>query len=81
MGERSLIPAEASNLFKAPFMGGLERKGLIASGSPAAIRQHVEGLLAEAPDRFILGADCTVPSETPWENLAAAISAAHEFKR
>jgi uroporphyrinogen decarboxylase len=81
LGERSLTPTEASNLFKRPFMGGLERKGLIATGSPAAIRKHVEGLLDEAPDRFILGADCTVPSETPWENLAAAISAAHEFKR
>jgi uroporphyrinogen decarboxylase len=81
LGERSLSAREASEMFKRPFMGGLERKGLIASGRPAAIRQHVEGLLAEAPDRFILGADCTVPSETPWENLAAAISAAHEFKK
>jgi uroporphyrinogen decarboxylase len=35
-------------------------------------------LLEEAPDRFILAADCTVPSETPWENLKTAIAAAHE---
>jgi uroporphyrinogen decarboxylase len=81
LGERTLSPSEASDLFKRPFMGGLERKGLIASGSPQAIRQHVLELLTQAPAGFILAADCTVPSETPWENLKAAISAAHEFKK
>ncbi len=80
LGERNISAREVSNLFKRPFMGGLERKGLIATGSPQAIRQHVQELLAQAPARFILAADCTVPSETPWDNLAAAISAAHEFK-
>jgi hypothetical protein len=34
-------------------------------------------VLKTAPDRFILAADCTVPSETPWDNLLAAIDAAH----
>jgi uroporphyrinogen decarboxylase len=62
-------------------MGGLERKGLIASGSPQAIRQDVENLLAQAPDRFILAADCTIPAETPWDNLKTAIAAAHQFKK
>jgi uroporphyrinogen decarboxylase len=81
LGERSLTPSEASDLFKRPFMGGLERKGLIATGSPAAIRQHVQELLAQAPARFILAADCTIPSETPWDNLKAAIAAAHEFHK
>lgn len=81
LGERTLIPRELSNLFKRPFMGGLERKGLIASGSEESIRLHVEKLLAQAPDRFILAADCTVPSETPWDNLKTAISAAHQFRK
>ena len=80
LGEHTISAREVSNLFKRPFMGGLERKGLIATGSSQAIRLHVQELLAQAPARFILAADCTVPSETPWDNLAAAISAAHEFK-
>ena len=52
LADRMLSPRELSDLFKRPFMGGMERKGLIATGSPAAIRQNVEKLLAEAPQRF-----------------------------
>jgi uroporphyrinogen decarboxylase len=81
LGERTLTPREVSDLFKRPFMGGLERKGLIATGSPEAIRLNVSKLLAQAPDRFILAADCTVPSETPWDNLKTAIAAAHQFRK
>jgi len=81
LGERVLNPIELSNLFKRPFMGGLERQGLIATGSPEAIRLNVEKLLAQVPARFILAADCTVPSETPWDNLKIAIAAAHQFRK
>jgi uroporphyrinogen decarboxylase len=62
-------------------MGGLERKGVIATGSPQEIRRAVEGVLALAPERFILGADCTVPGDTPWENLKTAIETAHQYRR
>ena len=79
--DRSLTPRQASDLFNRPFMGGLERKGLLATGSPKTIRPAVEALLAEAPPRFILAADCTVPSETTWENLKAAIETAHQYRK
>jgi uroporphyrinogen decarboxylase len=69
---------DVSRMFKRPFMGGLERKGVIANGSPDAIRGAVREALRDAPERFILAADCTVPSETPWENLRLAIKTAHE---
>ena len=81
VGDRTLSPTEASDLFKRPFMGGLERKGLIATGSPESIRLTVEKLLMQVPDRFILAADCTVPSETPWDHLKTAINAAHHFRK
>ena len=61
-------------------MGGLERKGVIATGSLDEIRQAAAGVLAEAPELFILAADCTVPSNTPWEHLKAAIDTAHHFR-
>ena len=64
-------------MFGRPYMGGLERKGAIASGSPQEIRQAVESVIRAAPERFILGADCTVPGGASWDNLRLAISIAH----
>lgn len=81
LGERTLTPVEVSQMFGRPFMGGMERKGIIANGNPHMIRKAVTDIVAHAPDRFILAADCTVPSETPWENLKAAIDAAHTAPR
>ncbi len=76
-----LTPKEVSKMFGRPFMGGLERKGVIATGDKDAIRREVEAVLRNAPERFILAADCTVPSETPWDNLRTAIETAHEYQK
>jgi uroporphyrinogen decarboxylase len=78
---RILIAKEVSEMFGRPFMGGLERKGVIATGNSKVIRQAVTDALAQSPDRFILAADCTVPSETPWENLKNAIDTAHQYRK
>jgi uroporphyrinogen decarboxylase len=78
VGEGTMSPKEASQLFGRPFMGGLERKGTIATGSLKAVRKAATDILAEAPERFMLAADCTVPSETPWNHLKAAIEVAHK---
>ncbi len=77
---RTTTAQEVAQMFKRPFMGGLDRHGVLAHGSPQAIRQEVENVLQNAPDRFILGADCTVPAETSWDNLKTAISAAHDWE-
>jgi len=81
VGDQTLSLKQISELFKRPFMGGVERLGTIATGNPDEIQRLITDLLADAPDRFILGADCTVPSETPWENLKAAIDTAHQYKK
>lgn len=81
MGERTLSLKEVSQLFGRPFMGGLDRTGIIATGGLEAIRQAAAGVLAEAPDRFILAADCTVPSNTPWDHLKTAIDTAHHYQK
>ncbi len=70
-----------ANLFNRPYMGGLNRLGILAQGTPVQVRAAAEAVLCEAPERFILAADCTVPSETPWENLRAAIDTAHNYRR
>jgi uroporphyrinogen decarboxylase len=79
VGEKSLTPEDVSQMFKRPFMGGMERLGVIASGSPEGVRSEAEKILTRASKRFILAADCTVPSETPWENLKTAIDTAHHW--
>jgi uroporphyrinogen decarboxylase len=81
LGERTLTPREAAQMFGRPFMGGMERKGVIASGRSEEIRQAAQDVLAQAPERFILAADCTVPGDTPWENLRTAIEAAHNWRK
>jgi uroporphyrinogen decarboxylase len=77
IGGKPITPQDAAHLFNRLYMGGLERKGVLATGTPDQVRQAAESVLKTAPDCFILAADCTVPSETPWDNLKAAIDAAH----
>lgn len=81
VGDRVLQAAEIVQLFGRPFMGGMERKGVIATGSVQEIRQTAEDVLTNAPKQFILGADCTIPSNTSWENLKAVIDLAHQHKK
>ncbi len=72
-----ITAGEAARLFGRPFMGGLNRKGVLATGTSEQIRGEVERVIHTAPERFILGADCTVPAGTSWDNLKQAISLAH----
>jgi uroporphyrinogen decarboxylase len=81
VGDQTLTPKEASQLFGRPFMGGMERKGVLATGNLGAIQQAATDALAQAPERFILAADCTVPGDTPWENLKSAIETAHRYRK
>ena len=78
---RELQPAEVEKMFGRPYMGGLNRNGTIARGTPDEIRAEVHEFLSRAPERVILGADCTVPGDTSWDNLKIAIEAAHSFRR
>jgi uroporphyrinogen decarboxylase len=75
--DRRLTPQEVSGLFNRPFMGGLDRLGVLAAGDPPAVSLAAEAALAVLPEKSILAADCTVPNDTSWENLRAAIAAAH----
>jgi uroporphyrinogen decarboxylase len=81
VADHTLSPKDASQMFGRPFMGGMERKGTLATGSLESIRQAATDVLAQAPERFILAADCTVPAGTPWENLSTAIETAHQYRK
>jgi uroporphyrinogen decarboxylase len=73
--------AEVARMFNRPFMGGLLRKGALSSGTPEEVRQEALLALEQAPERFILGADCTLLGGASWENPRAAVQAAHEYRR
>lgn len=79
VGGKRLTGEEICRLFQRPFMGGVERLGKIATGTVEDARQAAREALHQAPARYILAADCTVPSDTPWENLRAAIEEAHRW--
>jgi uroporphyrinogen decarboxylase len=74
---RTLGWQEVARMFKRPCMGGLDRHGLIVTGSRKAIEEEVRSVLAAAPRPFILGADCTLPGDISWDNIRAAIDTAH----
>lgn len=78
VGNEHLTPQEVATMFDRPFMGGMERLGALATGSEREVRDAAAAVLHAAPPHFILAADCTVPFDTPWANLRAAIDTAHQ---
>ena len=71
---------EAQQRFGRPIFGGLERLGVIATGSVEEAKKAVDKVLENASPNFILGADCTVPGDTDWEKLRAVIDYAHTWR-
>ncbi len=80
VGSKRLTPGDVSAMFDRPFMGGMDRHGIIAKGNEEQIRAEVRKQLSEASDRHILAADCTLPGDVNWENIRTAIRTAHEFE-
>jgi len=72
--------SKASKIFNRPVMGGLDRHGILTTGSPEEIKKATIEVLKDAPANIILGADCTVDRKIPIENLKAAINIAHGFR-
>ena len=64
--------------FGRPYMGGMDRHGVLVKGSEAEVRAEVRRVVKSAPRQFLLGADCTVAAETDWKRLRVAIDAAHQ---
>ncbi len=68
--------AEGRELFNRTVVGGMDDRGVIVDGSPEAIRAAVQEIIAEAgTEGFILGADCTVPTDIDVRNVRTAVEA------
>ncbi|MBR0264341.1 MAG: hypothetical protein IJQ60_10730 [Prevotella sp.] len=72
---------EAQKHFGRPIFGGLERLGVIATGTVEEAKAAVDKVLENASPNFILGADCTVPGDTNWDKLRAVIDYAHTWRQ
>jgi uroporphyrinogen decarboxylase len=81
LAESELTSRQVADYFGRPVMGGMKRKGALSSGTIDEVRAEAEQVLADAPDRFILGADCTMLAGTPWDNPRAAVETAHAYHR
>jgi uroporphyrinogen decarboxylase len=77
LGGEKLTPAYVADFFDRPFMGGLNRHGIIATGSQEEIKAAVNSNCQQSPGNFILGADCTLPSDIDWVNIKTAIDTSH----
>jgi uroporphyrinogen decarboxylase len=74
--EQNLSLEEGRTLFQRPILGGMHYRGPIAYGPPPAIVQSVHAAVARlGPTGFILGADCTLPTGTPVDNIRTAVAA------
>lgn len=78
LADHQISGQEITKAFKRPFMGGLDRHGLIGTGTPSQVEAEIRQVVKSAPGRFILGADCTVEADTSWDRLKHAISVAHQ---
>lgn len=70
---------EGKKLFpEAAIMGGLaNRSGVLVDAAPEELKQAVRALISSfGKKRFILGADCTLPTEIPYDRIRTAVHAA-----
>ena len=78
LSDGHLSAQQITDSFKRPFMGGMDRHGIIAKGTPAQVETEIRSVVKSAPRPFLLGADCTVEADTNWDRLKHAISVAHQ---
>lgn len=68
-------------LFDRTILGGMDNRGVIVHGQPAAIEARVHAILADFGTRhLILGADCTLPTEIAIHNIRTAVEATGTFQ-
>jgi len=78
---KDLSLSKAAQIFQRPVMGGLDRHGAISKGTVDQVKKATLEVLKDAPAQLILSANCTVASNTPIENLRAAIQTAHNYRK
>jgi len=79
---KEIVPTEKLyETFNRPYMGGLNKRGIIVDGTKDQIEAKVKETLANAPKKFMLGASCTLPGNIDWSNIRTSINMAHKYKK
>ncbi len=75
--EQNISLDEGRALFQRPILGGFDdRAGVLVDGSKEEIEEEVRRLVkAYGPTNYMLGADCTLPTEIPYERIRWAVDA------
>ncbi|MFO7781077.1 MAG: hypothetical protein R6W94_05560, partial [Spirochaetia bacterium] len=73
---------EGYDFFRAPILGGFDdRSGTLVEGTTEDIEQETHRLIREhAGFPFLLGADCTLPTDLDTARIRAAVDAAHRHR-
>jgi uroporphyrinogen-III decarboxylase len=64
----------------AVLLGNLNPVTVLRNGDPAGVATAVADCHRQAAPRFIVGAGCEVPRDTPPENLRALCAYAHSHR-
>ena len=69
---------QGRDLFQRTIVGGMGDRGIIVDGTREAIQAEVRRVIADiGATGFMLGADCTVPTDIDVGNIRAAVEATH----
>ena len=72
---------KAQEVFHRPIFGGLDHHGVLINGSIEEAKAQVDKILQNAPQNFILGANCTVPNETDYARLRELVDYVHTWRQ
>jgi uroporphyrinogen decarboxylase len=74
--KHNLSLKEGKALFQRTIVGGLDDRGIVVHGSHDEIQAAVQDVIAEVDTQgFMLGADCTFPTDIDVSNIRAAVEA------
>jgi uroporphyrinogen decarboxylase len=69
---------EGAEKFGRAVLGGINNRGPLVNGTPEEITAEVRGAIEQFGRKgLLLGADCTLPSGTPYANVRTAVKATY----
>lgn len=77
VANQMLQPADFLKQFNRPVFGGLEKRGPISQNSPETLTKEVQRVLQQAPEQFILGAECALLGNIDWKQVRKVVDMAH----
>lgn len=72
-----LQPADIFKQFNRPVFGGMEKRGPISQNSSEVLTKEVQRVLKNAPEQFILGAECALLGNIDWKQVRKVVDMAH----